>query len=290
MNIRDFEYLIAIDEVKSFVKAAERCNVSQPALSQQVQKIELQLNCTIFERNQKEVITTKKGQMILKHALEIINSFKQIKSINQATPPLNIGLIPTICPYLLPLIVDSIKIELPDYKIYFHELKTEDLLKNLKSGKIEIGIIAHFPHLIDSKLFYQKLYDEEFLLALPKDSNLSEKDFGNIIATKQLMLLTEGNCMSENIKDICSIYENTSYSDFSATNIETIKNMIKINNGAGLLPQLSCQNDNDLKLIKFTKPKFREIGIVTRSSFASKEITSNLTDLIKRNTIKNSNL
>ncbi|MDC0857276.1 LysR substrate-binding domain-containing protein [Rickettsiales bacterium] len=286
MNIRDFKYLIAIDEVKSFVKAAEKCNVSQPALSQQVKRIELQLDCTIFERNQKEVVTTKKGQIVLKHAHEIINSFKQIKTINQSTPPLNIGLIPTICPYLLPLIVDSIKAKLPDYKIYFHELKTEELIQNLKSGEIEIGIIAHFPHLIDSKLFYQKLYDEDFLLALPKDSNLSEKDFGNIIATKQLMLLTEGNCMSENIKDICSIYKNTSYSDFSATNIETIKNMIKINNGAGLLPELSCLDEQNLKLIKFAKPKFREIGLIARSSFANKEIISNLTNLIKNNVSK----
>ena len=189
----------------------------------------------------------------------------------------------------MPLIVESIKTELPDYKIYFHELKTEDLIQNLKSGKIEIGIIAHFSNLIDSKLFYQKIYDEEFLLVLPKDSNLSEKDFCNIIATKQLMLLTEGNCMSENIKDICSIYENTSYSDFSATNIETIKNMIKINNGAGLLPELSCLDKQNLKLIKFTKPKYREIGLIARSSFENKKIISLLADLIKNNVSNKTN-
>ncbi len=283
MNIRDFEYLIAIDEVKSFVKAAEKCHVSQPALSQQIQKIELLLNCTIFERNHKEIITTKKGKDIIKHAHIILNSFTQIKKINQSIESLNIGLIPTICPYLLPLIVDSIKEDLPEYKIYFHELKTEELIQDLKSGTIDIGIIAYFPHLIDTKIFYQKLYDEEFLLALPKESNLSERDFGDIIATKQLMLLTEGNCMSENIKDICSIYHNTSYNDFSATNIETIKNMIRINNGAGLLPELSCQNNKDLKLIKFTKPKFREIGLITRLSFENTNLISNLTDLIKIN-------
>lgn len=286
MNIRDFEYLITIDELKNFQNAANKCYVSQPALSQQIKKIEEQLGLNIFERDKKGVITTAKGKEIIKYAKDIILTYSKIKNIAGDEEVLKIALIPTICPYLLPLIAKNLNKDFPNVRFFFLEEKTENLMTKLKSGEIDLGIIAHFDNLIDDKTIYHKLYDEEFLLALNKKSKLGEKDFPKIMAQKQLILLEEGNCISDNIKEICSIYSQNSYSDFYATNIETVKNMIKVNNGAALLPKLSCLKEKDLKLISFKEKKYREVGMVFRNSFSSKDLAKKIAKNIQKNNLK----
>ncbi|MFT6333013.1 MAG: LysR family hydrogen peroxide-inducible transcriptional activator [Lentimonas sp.] len=284
MNIRDFEYLIATHELKSFSGAAKKCFISQPALSQQIKKIEDQLGFNIFERDRKNMITTREGEKVIQYSRDIIHLHSQIKNISNTQISLKIGLIPTICPYLLPLIVDEMHKKFPDIKFYFLELKTEDLLEKLKMGEIDVGIIAYFTNLLDDKTSYLKLYDEEFLLTLPKESKLTEKDFPKIMNDKKLILLEEGNCMSDNIKEICSIYDKNSqnnFSDFYATNIETVKNMVRISNGAALLPKLSCLNDNNLKTLSFTPKKSREVGMVFRKNFGKKEFTDQIAEIIR---------
>ncbi len=266
MNIRDFEYIIAIDKYKSFSKAADRCYISQPALSQQIAKIENQLDFQIFERDKKRLITTQKGKKLIEHSELIIHSYNDIKRINNKKITINIGLIPTICPYLLPHIVKDLHKSLPMVKFYFSESKTDELTEKLKKGEIDVAILAYRDDITDSKTFYDKLYEEEFMLALPKNSRLTACDFPKIIKEKRLILLEEGNCMSDNIRDICSIYQQNSFSDFFATNIETVKNMLKVNNGAALLPKLSCLDEKDLKILPFNDKKIREVGTLTRAS------------------------
>ncbi|MFT6077868.1 MAG: LysR family hydrogen peroxide-inducible transcriptional activator, partial [Rickettsiales bacterium] len=132
MNIRDFEYLIAVHELKNFSRASEKCFISQPALSQQVKKLENKLGFNIFERSNKSIITTVNGQKVIKYAKSIISTYGEIKEINNDQISVKLGLIPTICPYLLPLIVDKLHKKFPKIKFYFLELKTEELLKKLK--------------------------------------------------------------------------------------------------------------------------------------------------------------
>ncbi|MFT6220015.1 MAG: LysR family hydrogen peroxide-inducible transcriptional activator [Myxococcota bacterium] len=280
MNIRDFEYLIAVHELKNFSRASEKCFISQPALSQQVKKLENKLGFNIFERSNKSIITTVNGQKVIKYAKSIISTYGEIKEINNDQISVKLGLIPTICPYLLPLIVDKLHKKFPKIKFYFLELKTEELLKKLKEGEIDFGIIAYFGNLIEDNLEYYKSYDEEFLLTLPKDSKLSQKDFPQIMEEKKLILLEEGNCMSDNIKKICDTYHQNSFSDFYATNIETVKSMIRINNGAALLPKLSCLDEKNLKVLSFVPKKSREVGLVRRKSFEDVELAKSIGDII----------
>jgi LysR family hydrogen peroxide-inducible transcriptional activator len=281
MNIRDFEYLIAVHELKSFTGAAEKCFVSQPALSQQIKKIEEQIGFSIFERGGKEIITTAKGQKTIKYAQEILILSKKIKDLKNDKRKIQIGLIPTICPYLLPKIVDQLHSKFPLTNFYFLELKTEELIDKLKSGEIDMGIFAYFENLIDAKLDYLKLYDEEFLLTLPKNATLTVADFPKIIQSKRLILLEEGNCMSDNIKEICSIHSNNSFNEFYATNIETVKNMVRINNGIALLPKLSLENKKNLKTLSFAPKKFREVGMIVRKTHDEKDLIKKIGSAIK---------
>ena len=286
MNIRDLEYLVAVDELKSFIKAARQCFISQPALSQQVKKVEEQLDILIFERDKKSVITTAKGTEVIALDKEILNSYQKFKALNSNEKELKIGLIPTICPYLLPYIVEELNLEFPDVKFYFLELKTSDLIHKLKEGQIDIGIIAHFDNLIDDKIVYHNSYFEEFLLVTGKNCDVSEEDFPEIIASKKLILLEEGNCLSDNVKDICSVYDRSSFNDFYATNIETVKNMIRTNNGAALLPKLSCLDDTNLKLVTFKEKRFREVGLITRKSYGEDKLIKKLNEIIRNSTAK----
>lgn len=272
MNIRDFEYLVAIDELKSFLLASRKCFVSQPALSQQIKKIENELGFNIFERDRKNVITSNQGKEVIKYAQQILNYYQKLKSIDEKDISIKIGLIPTICPYLLPKIVNKLHDSLPNIKFYFLELKTDQLIEKLKKGEIDMGVIAYFPDLINDKLSYDKLYDEEFFLTLPPNSNLTSDDFPEILSQGKLILLEEGNCISENIKDICSLYNQRSFSNFYATNIETVKNMVKIGNGIALLPKLSLLNEENLKIIPFKKKKSREVGLLSRKNFTKNDL------------------
>lgn len=272
MNIRDFKYLVAIDELKSFLLASKKCFVSQPALSQQIKKIENELGFNIFERDRKSVITSNQGKEVIKYAQQILNLYQKLKSIDEQDINIKIGLIPTICPYLLPQIVNKLHDSLPHIKFYFLELKTEQLIEKLKKGEIDMGIIAYFPDLMNDKLSYNKLYDEEFFLTLPQNSNLTSDDFPEILSQGKLILLEEGNCISENIKDICSLYKQKSFSNFYATNIETVKNMVKIGNGIALLPKLSLLNEANLKIIPFKEKKSREVGLLSRKNFTKNDL------------------
>ena len=98
---------------------------------------------------------------------------------------------------------------------------------------------------------------------------------------KKLILLEEGNCMSDNIKELCSIYNQNSFSDFYATNIETVKNMVRINNGAALLPKLSCLDNDNLKTLSFAPKKFREVGLITRKSYDKSIMLKKINDIIR---------
>lgn len=279
MNIRDCQYIIAVDELKSFAKAAKKCFISQPALSQQIKKVEDQLDVEIFERYKKNIITTTKGLEIVKIAKEIVASFQKLKHVAKNEEHIKLALIPTICPYLLPRIVQDLNTALPSTKFFFLEEKTDNLIEKLKNGAIDCGIIAYFDNLIESNMTYQKLYDEEFMLTVPLGSSIAKDDLPQIISERKLILLEEGNCISDNIKDICELQTKDSFNDFYATNIETVKSMIRSGNGIGLLPKLSI-SDHDrqtLKIIPMGKDKTREIGLVWRKNAQIETLITSLT-------------
>lgn len=283
MNIRDCEYIIAVDELKSFVKAAQKCFISQPALSQQIKKVEDFLGIKIFERNNKTIITTNQGKKVIELSKEIVRNFYKLKKIKQGQTDLKIALIPTICPYLLPHLIEGFNQNFSEIKFYFLEEKTSDLLEKLKNGEIDIGVIAYFEDLIDSKTQYLNLYEEDFVLALPKNSAKTIDDLPKIISDKEIILLSEGNCISDNIRDICSIYSQYSqnaFNDFQATNIETVKNMIRLGNGVGLLPILSCINEANIQIKPFKTKKSRKVVLVFRKNYDDKGLIKKIAEVI----------
>ncbi len=281
-SIREVEYVLTIAKTGSISRAALACNVSQPALSKQIAKLESVLGFQIFERERNKNIPTNKGRELIENFEEIFGKYKKIKNINRNQEELKIGIIPTIAPYLLPKIVKNLSALKRQF--YFFEQKTETALQALQNGDLDLVILAFYPKIIPTNLLYKKLFREEFFFTTHKSVNISVSEG---IKSDKVILLEEGNCINESIEGICNIQHEKS--TFAATSIEVVKAMVAINNGYGILPKLAFGNglENGKKIfnIKPFKPaKYREIGICYRKNsnynFKDKNLIEQIAKLI----------
>ena len=147
MNIRDFEYLVALAEHKHFRKAAEACFVSQPTLSGQIRKLEDELGTSLLERSSRRVLFTDSGLQLVAQAKRIlgeVKTFTEMASLQgkDMSGPLHIGFIPTIGPYLLPMIIQPLKKAFPNLELFLHEAQTNQLIRQLEEGRLDCIILA----------------------------------------------------------------------------------------------------------------------------------------------------
>lgn len=278
MTLVQLEYIVAVDTYKSFVSAAEKCFVTQPTLSMQIQKLEETLNVKIFDRSKQPISTTDIGALIVKQARKILqesNVIKEIISEQQKSiiGELRIGVIPTIAPYLLPEVIAKMQNNYPELNLLIWEYTTEDIIHHLNNGVIDCGILA--TPLEHSHINEHPMYYERFVGYVSNQSHLfnqteiSAKDFGE----EEIWLLNEGHCMRTQVLNICSTHKK--YKDRSFTyqtgSVETLIRMVDINGGSTLLPELSLHSLGATQMAKirpFKAPQpVREISLVTHSSF-----------------------
>ncbi|WP_040953697.1 LysR substrate-binding domain-containing protein, partial [Coxiella burnetii] len=202
MNIRDLKYLLAVADSAHFGKAAEKCFVSQPTLSAQLKKLEEELGVRLFERNNKRVLITPIGQIIAAQVRVILQEVEKLKVLAQnAQDPFagvfHLGIIPTLGPYLLPIILEIFKKRLPKLNLVVYENKTENILHELQQGRLDAVILAlpvSAPNLV-----VQELFCEPFYVALPKHHPLAKKKSVTLadLEKETLLLLEEGHCLRE---------------------------------------------------------------------------------------------
>ncbi|MES2204366.1 MAG: DNA-binding transcriptional regulator OxyR [Pseudomonadota bacterium] len=286
MNSRDLEYLVALSNLKHFGKAAEACFVSQPALSMQIKKLEESLGVQLLERTNKSVLLTDHGVIIAERAKQILHQIDEIKEIaKSAKDPLRgeirIGIFPTLAPYLLPLIIPSLSKIYPKLSFYLIEEQTSALIEQLKEGKIHAAFLA-LP--VDEKNFdHVKLFDEEFLLAVPinhrlaKLKTIKQKDLEN----ENLLLLEQGHCMRDQALDLCHRMNIAENQNFRATSLETLRQMVAAGVGITLMPKLACIPNRTLTYIPFSTPKpMRTIGLFWRNSSAKQLLLKQISEEI----------
>lgn len=274
MNIRELQYLVAVDEERHFNKAAQRCFVSQPTLSGQLKKLEQELGVMLIERNTRQVAMTDVGKAVAQQARVVLKEMKIIKEIalsfeDPMKGELQVGIIPTIAPYLLPLIIPELKQHFPDLTLWLHEFQTAILLEKLKTAELDLLILA-LP--IDNHEFSQlELYEEAFWLALPASEPLSAQPTVRLedLLDKEMLLLEEGHCLRGQALDVCFSAGATENNSFRATSLETLRHMISEGVGMTLLPELSISQETALsdtvRYIPFTDPKpSRRVGMVYR--------------------------
>jgi LysR family hydrogen peroxide-inducible transcriptional activator len=275
LNLRDLEYLVAVEEAQSFRRAAERCFVSQPTLSGQVKKLEERLGVQLIERTTRQVVMTDVGRAVAAQARQALAEAREVVHIaatyhDPMAGELQLGLIPTVAPYLLPLIMPTLKKDFPDLKLWLHEQQTAVLLERLRRAELDLLILA-LPVAGSEEFTEVDLFREPFWLAVPKGDPLSrssEVDLSDI-DKRELMLLEEGHCLREHALDICLSAGAGEYGGFHATSLETLRHMVGEGMGITLMPQLSVpprRNKSDaVQYRPFVAPvPSRRIGMLWR--------------------------
>lgn len=276
MNLRDLRYLVALADTQHFGKAATRCHVSQPTLSAQLKKLEEYLGVELIERQPRRVTLTAMGEQVVARARRIVTDSDELLTLARSqTDPLSgslkLALIPTIGPYLLPLIAKKLHKQLPKLKLMLYEFQTEPLLQALRAGDIDMGILA-LPVNADGVDTF-KLYDEEFMVALPKDHPLASRVTIKLheLASDSLLLLDDGHCLRDQALEICGHAGIEEDQDYRATSLETLRQMVATGMGVTLLPKLATtgpfSNDKSVLVKPFPKPApTRTVGAVWRKS------------------------
>lgn len=291
MNIKDLEYLVAVDEERHFHRAADRCFVSQPTLSGQLKKLERELGVLLVERNNRHVSMTEAGQAVLTHARTVLSEVSAIKEVanlfqDAMVGDIRVGIIPTIAPYLLPIIMPKLNKAFPKLKIWLYEYQTQILLEKLQKSELDFLILA-LP--IEKHEFVeQDLFREPFRLAVNKDHVLSKKKDIHMgdLAQQELLLLEEGHCLRGHILDVCLLNGVTEAGQYHATSLETLRHMVGEGIGMTLIPELAVPKKitktDEVSYIEFSDPKpNRRIGMLYRKNSYREETFNTLNELIK---------
>lgn len=291
MTLVQLEYIVAVDTYRSFVGAAEKCFVTQPTLSMQVQKLEETLNVKIFDRSKQPVIPTEIGSQIIEQARLVLQESQKIKEIinsqqQDVAGEIKVGIIPTIAPYLLPKVIAAMMEKYPELKLLIWEYTTEDILHHLKTGVLDCGILA--TPLGDNAIEETPLYYENFVTYISKNSKLYKKKTidADDLEDENIWLLNEGHCMRSQVLNICrSTRQNRLQGlTYNTGSVETLIRMVDMNNGATLLPELALEELSSKQLSKvrhFKSPEpVREISLITHKNFIKRRMLNALKDEI----------
>ncbi len=292
MTLIQLEYIIALDSFRHFGKAAIHCNIAQPSLSLQVQKLEEELKTTIFVRNCTPIIPTETGTIIIEQAKKIIAEAGMVQQLvhqqkNTVEGHLKIGIIPTLAPYLLPLFLMNFIKKYPAVKLHISELTTEKIIKRLNNGSLDVGILA--TPLAHAELKEDILFNEEFVAYISKKEKIFSKKYilPADIDPNRLWLAEEGHCLRTQTMNLCELQKSSTiekHLEYETGSIETLKQFVEKNGGITLLPELATMDMTAgkkamLRYFKTPAPA-REISMVTLKGFVKTRLTSVLRDSI----------
>jgi LysR family hydrogen peroxide-inducible transcriptional activator len=283
MTLVQLEYIVALDTYRSFGLAAEKCFVTQPTMSMQVQKLEDELGVKLFDRSKQPITPTEIGIEILEQSRNILKESYKLKELisNQksiVSGELRIGIIPTMAPYLMPKVISAFMEKYPDVQLVIWEYMTDQIIHELKNGLLDCGILS--TPLEDKSLQESPLFYESFVAYLSKSSQLINKKnlHASDINLDDLWLLNEGHCMRNQILNICKRKKSDDLKPFeyNTDSVETLKRMVEMNNGITLLPELSISDFSVKQLDRvryFKSPEpTREISIVTHRNYLKRKL------------------
>lgn len=286
ITLTQLSYIVAVAKTKNFGLAAQSCNVTQPTLSMQIQKLEDQLGVIIFDRSKKPIEPTSIGRKIIEQAKVTLQENSRIEELIQEergeiTGELNLGMIPTLTPYLLPLFLQDFTEKFPKVELVIEELQTSRILERLKEDSLDAGVLVtplHQKGILEKPIFY-----EPFVVYLSsrhpmaKLDKISEKE----LSPGDIWLLKDGHCLRNQVIELCrkKVRRGMEYKNiiFESGNLETLKRLVDKNFGYTLLPFLATQEMTKKEIkkkIRFFKPPVptREVSIVYSRSYLKKSI------------------
>jgi LysR family transcriptional regulator, hydrogen peroxide-inducible genes activator len=294
-TLTQLEYIIAVDKLKHFGRAAESCHVSQPSLSAQIQKVEEDLNVTIFDRSKKPIVTTDLGLKVIEQAKKVLLEHHRLMNLQLNTDKVqgrfHLAVIPTLSAYIVPLFVESFSKKFPEVELTISENKTSEILELLHEDKIDAGLLV--TPIDDSTIEEKFLFYEPFFAFVAdshsfyKKSSLVESD----LEGETLWLLNEGHCFRNQVLEICGFKNKNQVLNnvtFESGSLETLKNLIRQGQGYTLLPHLATLNlskeEKAKNLKSFKKPiPTRQVSLIYTRKFNKEKIIDSLaTEIISK--------
>lgn len=291
MTITQLEYAVAVATYHSFVAAAEKCYVTQPTLSMQIQKLEDELGIKLFDRNNRPNTVTAIGAPIIEQAKIILSECEKVFELVKSNQGIVAGLfklavIPSVAPYLMPGLLDRYSKDYPDVRLQVKEMETEQIISALKNNEIDAAIVS--TPLENNGIQEYPLFYEPFVGYFSEGEKALKK---KMIATtdidmERLLLLNEGHCMRNQVLDLCSdhIHElqaNKSF-QYDSSSVDTLRKLVDRQKGMTVLPELAVNDfteDQQDRVRYFEDPEpVREISLVTNNQFVKISLLQSLID------------
>lgn len=286
-SLTQLEYVLAVQKLGHFAKAAKDSFVTQPTLSMQIQKLEEALGVVIFDRSKKPILLTEKGARVFEQMKAIVNEAKKLEALisydstGKVQGELTVGVIPTVAPYLLPKLLPKVEALYPDLRLKISEMQTHRIIEALNDDDINAGILA--TPLKIPQIRERSLYLEPFSVLCRKNHSLAKQKRVkySALSSDDIWLLEEGHCLRHQVLDICSMRPGKGSKQqykFESGSLETLKNLVNSYGGYTLLPLLATDviGENAV-LVPFERPvPAREIGLAVRREHFKAELLSAL--------------
>jgi len=289
MTLIELKFVVAVAQERNFRRAAEKCFVTQPALSLGIKKLEEELGVMIFERSRTEVTVTEIGTKIVEQANVVLEQAKSLKEMaklgtNQLDGLFKLGMIHSVGPYLLPEIIPILRKTAPNMPLEIEETLTANLEAQLRNGVIDAAVIA-LPFDVPG-VQVTALYDEDFAVVVPSNHHWAHRKHINSeeLSEEKVLLLNSGHCFSNQVTQACPELSRKG-EILQGNSLETIRNMVASNLGITVLPSSATAdryNNPLVKVIPFAKPApTRRIAIAWRKSFVRLEAVEKIAESIK---------
>lgn len=289
MNIQQLEYIVALDKHRHFQRAAEACGVSQPTLSALIQKLEEELDLTLFDRKSHPISATESGRAVVDQARVVLYHIAQLKEMTRSEKELDrgtirIGVIPTVAPYILPRLFKQMQQMFPQIELRAFELRTAVIIEQLRKAELDMAILAtplEQPDFLEVPLYYEK-----FAAYVSPAEELYNKDeiAAHEMPTEHLWVLKEGHCMRNQVFNFCqtqSAYSTT----YEAGSIDTLIKIVDENGGYTVIPELHlpllhADQQRHVRLLAAPTP-VREISLVIRQDYVRERMINSVADAVK---------
>ncbi len=284
MTLNELRYIVAVAQERNFRRAAERCFVSQPALSLAIQKLEEELGVQLFERSRAEIKLTLVGNLVVEQAARVLDEAAKIRALanqgaNQLAGPLKLGVIHTIGPYLLPSLIAALREIAPAMPLEVEEGTTANLEKQLRNSVLDVVIVA-LPFAI-AGVQTTNLYDEPFVVVVPSHHAWADKEkvIPSELANEKVLLLNNSHCFSNQVLEACPELSRTG-EVLQGNSLETIRNMVASGLGIAVLPASATSvnyRNPLLRVIPFIEPApTRRVALAYRKSFSRPDVVAAL--------------
>ena len=294
MTLTELRYIVAVAQEKHFGRAAQRCHVSQPTLSIAIKKLEEELGVSLFDRSSSEILMTESGAAIVSQAQRVLEEAEVIRHLanaeqNQLEGSFRLGLIFTVAPYLLPRLIVSMRHVAPKMPLFLEENYTAVLTDLLKRGELDAVVVAE-PY-AEAGIETIALYDEPFFVIVPKGHPFEELDSVSTadLAEENVLLLSEGNCMRDQVLESCSKLASRQRilglaNTLQGSSINTIRHMVASGLGISVLPSTGITDNDHLlfSIVPFRQPApSRRIVLAYRRNFVRPQAVAAIADAVK---------